>query len=86
MRHVIPVAFGCFLAACPAVALAQSNTALGAGSGILAGALVGGPIGAVVGGVGGALIGSGTEPRRHYYRPYRARYFVDRYGRRRYYR
>lgn len=59
------------IAATPAVALAQSNTAptapnggavggatSGAVSGAVGGAVVGGPVGAVVGGVGGAVVGA----------------------------
>jgi hypothetical protein len=65
------------LAATPAVALAQTDTApkggavggatSGAVSGAVGGAVVGGPVGAVVGGVGGAvvgaIIGDATTPR-----------------------
>jgi hypothetical protein len=51
----------------PQVAVAQSATTLGAGSGAVAGALVGGPIGAVAGAVIGGVIGHSSERggRRH---------------------
>lgn len=47
-------------------ARAQSNTAVGAGAGVVAGALVAGPVGAVVGGLVGAAWGESTKPRRRH--------------------
>ena len=41
------------LALFPGIAAAQSNTAIGVGTGAVTGAVVGGPVGAVVGGVVG---------------------------------
>ena len=56
----------------PRPATAQSNTALGIGTGVVAGALVAGPVGAVVGGLAGAAVGSSMpRPRYGAYRPVR---------------
>ncbi|ACA21005.1 hypothetical protein M446_6760 [Methylobacterium sp. 4-46] len=49
----------------PRPGLAQSSTAIGAGAGVVAGAVVAGPIGAVVGGLVGAAWGETAKPRRH---------------------
>jgi hypothetical protein len=60
------------LALFPGIAAAQSNTAIGVGTGAVTGAVVGGPVGAVVGGVVGGSVGAATEPRRYrVYRPHR---------------
>ena len=60
------------LALSPDIAGAQSNTAIGVGTGAVTGAVVGGPVGAVVGGVVGGSVGAATEPRRYrVYRPHR---------------
>ena len=56
----------------PGIAAAQSNTAIGVGTGAVTGAVVGGPVGAVVGGVVGGSVGAATEPHRYrVYRPHR---------------
>ena len=56
----------------PKPAAAQSQTAVGLGTGVVAGALLGGPIGAVVGGMAGAALGaSAHRPRYRVYRPVR---------------
>jgi hypothetical protein len=68
-KTMIALALLAAVPALPGVALAQSSTAVGAGTGALAGAVVGGPIGLVVGGVVGGAVGSTREPRR--YRVYR---------------
>ena len=60
------------LALSPDIAAAQSNTAIGVGTGAVTGAVVGGPVGAVVGGVVVGSVGAATEPRRYrVYRPHR---------------
>lgn len=51
----------------PQAALARDDTAVGVGTGAVAGALVAGPLGAVVGGIVGGMVGassSGARPRR----------------------
>jgi hypothetical protein len=71
MRIIAIALSSLVLVLAPSLARAQSNTALGAGSGVVAGAVLGGPIGAVIGGVAGAAIGASTERPR--YRGYRRR-------------
>src|SRR5215217_9742263 len=64
----------------PPPATAQSRTAVGLGTGVVAGALLGGPVGAVVGGMAGATIGaSAHRPRYRVYRPARRKTFRSYY-------
>ena len=64
----------------PKPATAQSRTAVGLGTGVVAGALLGGPVGAVVGGMAGATIGaSAHRPRYRVYRPARRKAFRSYY-------
>ncbi|KQT19695.1 hypothetical protein ASG40_02385 [Methylobacterium sp. Leaf399] len=50
--------------ALPQPAVARNNTAVGVGTGAVAGALVAGPLGAVVGGIVGGVVGSNSESAR----------------------
>jgi surface antigen len=80
-RIVVALAVvGCL--ATPGVALAQSATTLGVGSGAVAGALVGGPIGAVAGAVIGGVIGHSSEHRGRRYARHTRRAAIRRAPRR----
>ncbi len=52
----------------PVTAHAADSTAVGVGTGAVAGALVGGPIGAVVGAIAGGVIGANSSDARPRYR------------------